>query len=595
MDKLFTTPLSDDQAQHFIALAKSLNPVQLAWVSGYTAALLANRNGQMIQLPTDLVSSSSIGSVEITILFGSHTGNGKALAKQAAQLSQELGLKVQVKDMESYKTRDLQHEKNLLVIVSTHGEGEPPLAAKELYQFIHGKRAPMLDQLKFAVLALGDSSYFQFCKTGIDFDGQLEKLGAKRLVPISTFDVDFKAKATEWLGKTLPLFLNGHDKAQQAVKTTLATSPETSSYSKEHPLQANIVARIGLHGRGSDRETLHLEIEAELDYEPGDSAGILPVNNTALVNEVLAVTGLEASAPIDLNGNSLTLFDALKHRIELSKLTIDVVKRYIDLKPKQELSEIASSAEKLQEYLYGRDVVDLLTEFPIELTAQQLAKLLRPLQPRLYSIASSPVATPGELHLTVGVVDYQNKGRSHMGACSNYLNEIDIEKESISLFIEKNPNFKLPENPDTPMIMVGAGTGIAPFRAFVQHREQTGSRGKNWLIFGNRHFETEFLYQTEWLQLIKSGVLTRMDVAFSRDSDKKVYVQDRLAENAAEVYKWISEGANFYLCGDMKKMATDVQDTLVSIIEEQAALTHEQAMEFVNQLQKDRRLQLDVY
>ncbi len=594
MSNNFATPLTPDQSDTFRQLTSSLNEVQLAWMSGYLAALTAqNGNKTSVPVKNEIIKNQNLSP--ITILYGSRTGNGEGLAKKAQKLATEFGLTTILKNMDDYKPRDLQSEKNLLVIVSTHGEGEPPFAAKELHEFIYGKRSGRLENVNFAVLGLGDSSYFQFCKTGKDFDLQLEKLGAKRLADMKGCDVDFQETADQWLRSTLSAFsgLEGNK-----VTVTLGENAETSTsqnYSKKNPYQAELLEKINLHGRGSERQTLHIELDADLPFEPGDSAGIMPVNSSELVTEVLSVTGLKPEQEVEIKGLKFSLFDSLKHEYELSKITVDVVKRYLEFVANERLTSISESQEKLQEYLTNRDIVDFFTDFPVKLSAQDLIKLLRPLQPRLYSIASSPKANPGELHLAVGVVEYENGGRNRRGACSNYLSDFDGNENKIPVFIEKNPNFRLPENDETPIIMVGAGTGIAPYRAFVQHREQADKQGKSWLVFGNRNFETEFLYQTDWQKFLKSGALSKMDVAFSRDTEKRVYVQHKLQENAAEIYRWLEDGAHFYICGDMKKMATDVQNTLVSIVENQGAMSNNSALDYVNKMQKEKRLQLDVY
>ncbi len=594
MSNYFATPLTAEQFETFRLLTSSLNEVQLAWMSGYLAAVTA-QNG--VQIPAQVKNeiNNSTGLSPITILYGSRTGNGEGLAKKAQKLAVEFGLTATIKNMDDYKPRDLQSEKNLLVIVSTHGEGEPPFAAKELHQFIFGKRASRLENVNFAVLGLGDSSYFKYCQTGKDFDLQLEKLGAKRLADAGNCDVDFQEAADQWLRSTLPLFTGSTVDKESASFDKNIDKTVSQNYSKKNPYQAELLEKINLHGRGSERQTLHIELDADLEFEPGDSAGIMPVNSSAIVNELLTATGLNSDEELEIKGLKTSLFDSLKQEFELSKITIDVIKRYLEFAPNEQLASIAQSQENLQEYLNGRDIVDLFNEFPVKLSAQDLIKLLRPLQPRLYSIASSPKANPGELHLAVSVVEYENGGRNHRGTCSNYLSDFEGNENKIPVFIEKNPNFRLPKNDETPIIMVGAGTGIAPYRAFVQHREQAEKQGKSWLFFGNRNFESEFLYQTDWQKFLKSGALSKMDVAFSRDTDKRVYVQHKLQENAIEIYRWLEDGAHFYICGDMKKMASDVQNTLVSIVENQGEMSYDSALDYVNKMQKEKRLQLDVY
>jgi len=594
------SPLQSDQLDQLSAFSANLNKEQLNWVSGYFAGLCAGNS--QVESPVQDTKTKSDSS-KLTILYGSRTGNGEGLARRALQQATELGIEATLKSMAGYKTRDLQTEKNLLVIVSTHGEGVPPFQARELHEFIHGKRAPKLDGLNFAVLALGDSSYFHFCKTGKDFDEQLEKLGAKRAAQRVDCDVNFEAATDSWLKSTLPLFAGEKTTQPKPAKqfrlADAAVAPKKEAHTKKNPFLAPVFEKINLHGKGSNRQTLHIELNTGdalgLDYQPGDAAGVYPLNSAELVGEVLAATGLNAGDFVVFNGVEKKLETALHRNVELSKITTDVVTRYLENYPNEALKSLSENPDKFKEYLDGRDIVDLLQDYPAEISAENLIKILRPLQPRYYSISSSPKAFPGEIHLTVGLVKYHNAGRDKKGTCSTFLSDLSVEDEKVPVFIESNPGFRLPEEDQTPIIMVGAGTGIAPYRAFVQHRELAENAGKSWLFFGNRNFETEFLYQTEWQDFLKSGALTRMDVAFSRDGEKKVYVQDRLWENGVEVFNWLEEGAHFYICGDMKNMARQVQDTLVKIVEKYGLLSKEHALEYVVDLEKDQRLQLDVY
>ena len=601
MNNTISGALSAEQLDLLTKLTGSLSKEQQVWVSGYLAGFSA-RNGDEVSAPPQSITQGT--QAALTILYGSRTGNGEGLAKKAKLLAEEQGLQVTLKNMENYRIRDLQTEKHLLVIVSTHGDGVPPFSAQELHEFIYSKRAPKLEGVNFAVLALGDSSYFQFCKTGKDFDEQLEKLGAKRIVPVLTCDLDFEQPSDKWLRSTLREF-GGEVSSQtqtytnvNALNDTSLTGGETVRYSKKNPFKAPVFEKVTLHGKPSERQTIHLELAADdqgLKYEPGDSAGIIPFNPAVLVNEVLKVTALNGKEELEIIGTKTTLFDALRRNFELSKITTDVVKRYQEFAPKSKLQKLIDQPGKFKEYLYGRDIVDLFLDYPAKVTAEDLSKLLRPIQPRSYSISSSPLACPGELHLTVSVVNYERSGRAKRGACSNFLADVSVEDEHVPIFIESNPNFRLPKNDETPIVMIGAGTGIAPYRAFVQHREMAEKRGKSWLFFGNRNFETEFLYQTEWQNFLKTGALTKMNVAFSRDGSKKEYVQHRLIENSAELFRWLEEGAHFYICGDMNNMAGDVQKALVKIVEKEGALNQESAQEYVNKLQKEKRLQLDVY
>lgn len=600
MSKNILGPLSAEQTELFSQLIGSLNKEQTAFVSGYLAALSSQNT--VGENPT-AVAVSSAEPTELTILYGSRTGNGEGLAKEAQKIALESGLHVHLKNMKDYKPRDLEKEKNLLIIVSTHGDGVPAFNARELHEYIHGNRAPKLDKLNYAVLALGDKLYFKFCKAGIEFDEQLAKLGGKRIAPRIDCDTDFRETAPVWLQNTLKILAsNGNatdSKAAPQYKLAgLATKKEVPSFTRNNPFSAPVLEKLHLHGRGSDRQTIHLELKADasgLEYEPGDAAGIIPLNDISLVDEILNITDIKAEKEVQIKEAKISIYEALYRHLELSKITVDVIQRYTEHSKNAQLQSLIQNQDELKKYLHGRDIIDLLKEYPVKVKADKLVKILRPLQARYYSISSSPKAYPGELHLTVGVVNYENGGRKKNGACSTYLSEVPVEDEHVDLFIEKNPNFRLPENDETPIIMVGAGTGIAPYRAFVQHRDAIGAKGKNWLFFGNRNFETEFLYQTEWQDYLQSGALTKLDVAFSRDSEKKEYVQHRLLDNAKEVYQWLEDGAHFYICGDMKAMAGDVQNALTKIVETEGLLNKTEAQEYVDNLQKERRLQLDVY
>ncbi len=593
------SPFSEEQLENIKNLINPLNEIQLAWISGYLAGRsqlpLPQQNGKAAEVPAaDQVNR------KLTILYGSRTGNGKGLAKMTEKMAADIGLPVEVKSMEDYQPKELVNEQYLLIIVSTHGDGVPPFQAKAVYDHLHGKRAQRLDETQYAVLALGDSSYFHFCKTGKDFDSKLEALGAKRIREILCCDVDYKQSDEVWIQETLADFkrLTGSGSAETTVKPAGVKTEKSVLFTKQNPYAAQVFEKINLHGRGSERTTLHIELQADvagLSYEPGDSAGIIPVNSKELITELLQVTALNPDETIEINGIKRKLEEALYRDLELSKITPDVIKRYLEQFPDNKLEAVYKDQQALQTYIYGRDIVDLLTDYPVKLTAAQLVSILKPLQPRYYSIASSPNAYPGEIHLTVALVDYEQGGRNKRGACTGFLSDVLEEDEHVPVFIESNPNFRLPANPATPIIMIGAGTGVAPYRAFVQERALNPESGKSWLFFGNRHFETEFLYQTEWQQHLKSGALTRMDVAFSRDGEKPVYVQHRLLEQAEDIYQWIEEGAHIYICGDMKKMAVDVQNALSTILRQEGGYNADEAQEYLNSMQQEKRLQLDVY
>lgn len=493
------------------------------------------------------------------------------------------------------------------MLVSTHGEGEPPDNAISFYEFLHSKRAPKLDHLAYSVLALGDTSYEFFCQTGKDFDKRLEELGGKRLTPRVDCDVDFDEPAAEWINRVLQslteLTAAPGTAAPTAISAASLSASAESEYSRSHPFQAEILENLNLNGRGSERETRHLELSLEgsnLQYEPGDSLGVYPENHPQLVEDLITAMdwrGEEAVAT-DKNGTERPLREALLRHYEITVLTKPLIEQVAKLTGNSGLQELLSAGREaeLRAYIQERDLLDLVQDYGLKgIAASEFVTTLRKIPARLYSIASSPSAYPDEVHLTVRTVRYEAHGRNRYGVCSVQLAERAQIGDKLPVFVQHNPNFKLPANPDTPIIMIGPGTGVAPFRAFVGEREESGAQGKNWLFYGDQHFSTDFLYQIEWQRWLKDGVLTRMDVAFSRDTDKKVYVQHRMLEKSKELYQWLEEGAYVYVCGDEKRMAHDVHAALTAIIEREGGMSPEKAAEYVSLMQQQKRYQRDVY
>jgi len=596
-------PLSAEQIKLLTELSGSLTPTQINWISGYFAGLSVQE--VKVQQVTESIltttlqndSGSSQNGKSLTILYGSRTGNGEGIARQAQKKATALGFDAKLKNMETYKTNDLKNETNLLVIVSTHGEGEPPFQAKTFHDFLFSKRAPKLDNVNFSVLALGDSSYLKFCQTGIEVDNRFEELGAKRITARVDCDVDFQDSALLWVTDSL-LQLNDNKTTTQQTESRYGYSETTSTFGKHNPFQALVLEKTFLHGRDSNRQTLHIELSLEnsgLTYEPGDSLGILASNPPELVESLIQTVNLSPNDKIISETGERTLSETLLKNYELTHITPDVLNRYAKLTDNNEIKEILQSQDTVKEFIYGKDLVDLFTHFPEKLSADQFISLLRPVQPRLYSISSSPQAYADEVHLTVGVVKYKNDDRNKTGLCSVFLSDRIEESDTVPVFVEKNNNFRLPQNPETPIIMVGAGTGIAPYRAFVQHRELDEKRGKSWLIFGNRHSESEFLYQLEWQRHLRENSLSRLDVAFSRDYTDKVYVQNHIQEQGKLLFDWLENGAHFYVCGDMKKMAHDVHNSLIKVVSKHGGLKPEAAEEYVLNLQQQHRYQTDVY
>jgi sulfite reductase (NADPH) flavoprotein alpha-component len=506
--------------------------------------------------------------------------------------------------MSDFKANNLKKVQNLLIVASTHGEGDPPDNALSFHEFLHGKRAPKLENLRYSVLALGDSSYEFFCQTGKDFDTRLGELGGTRLYPRFDCDLDYDEPAAEWLAGVL----NGLNEAVggSAVSESepaQASQLVESTYSRTNPFKAEVLENINLNGRGSNKETRHLELSLEgsgLTFEPGDSLGIYPANDPELVQLLLEEMNWdpEQQVTVSKKGEVLTLQDALLSHFEITTLTKPLLEKAAPLSANEKLQDLvaAGNEEQLKQYLEGRDLLDLVRDFtPWIGAAQEFISILRKMPSRLYSIASSLTANPEEVHLTIGAVRYEAHGRERKGVCSILASERLQPGDTVPVYIQHNENFKLPQNSVTPIIMVGPGTGAAPFRSFMQEREEIGAEGKSWMFFGDQHFVTDFLYQTEWQKWLKSGALTKMDVAFSRDTDEKVYVQHRMLEHSKELFEWLQEGAHLYICGDEKHMAHDVHTTLIEIIEKEGGMSREQAGEYLAEMQQQKRYQRDVY
>ncbi len=585
------SPLNDQQLKALKSLTDGINREQIVWLSGYFQGLLAS--------PAGIQSNSNISQLSsgkhLKILYGTHTGRSKTLADKLSKKLSYLGVEVQSVALDNYKTRQLASETNLVFIVSTHGEGEPPAMAEDFYEFITGKRSPKLPGLKYSVIALGDKSYKLFCKTGIDIDQALAISGARSILPVLKLDVEFEDEAETWMNQFAAVFSESKVTSAQLAAETI-TSGE--NYSRKNPFRANVLDKVKITGRDSDKEVYHVELSLEgsgITYEPGDSVGILANNPPRLVDAVLSRLNSEGSETVILKNIDYTFREALTDHLEITVINRDVIQKYHEITGNAVLLRIIEDEIQLDHYLYGHDLLDLLEDFPFEFSAQNLTNILRSFPARLYSISSSQAAVGDEVHITVSAVRYSHKGRERSGACSTFLaDRIDLDSQ-VSVFIEKNPAFKLPEDEQTPVILIGAGTGIAPYRAFLQHREANNQKGKTWLFFGERRFHSDFLYQTEWQKLLKEGFLEKFDVAFSRDQEEKIYIQHRLIEQQKEVFNWLGKGANIYLCGDMKQMARDVQKTLLRIFETEGGMSEEKALEYMKMLKKEKRFQTDVY
>lgn len=605
--QVINSPFNQEQTELLNRLLPTLTESQKIWLNGYlsaSTAAIATTAGEP-SLTTSLTEQQVATPItkDITILFGSQTGNAQSLAKDHGSRLKELGFNVTVQSMADFKPNNLKKIRNLLIIVSTHGEGDPPDTAIAFHEFLHGKRAPKLEDFQYSVLALGDSSYEFFCETGKQFDTRLEELGGTRLYPRVDCDLDYDEPASEWFsGVVNSLNLQGESTAPNPISTT-PQSIRDSGYSRSNPYYAEVLDVINLNGQGSNKETLHVELSLEdsgISFEPGDSLGIFPNNDPDLVDLLVKELGFSPTESVSINkqGKVLAFREALLTYYEITVLTKPLLEKFAKIAANPSLDELLAKGneEKLKAYINGRDILDLIRDFgPLETNAQTFASLLRKLPTRLYSIASSYKANPDEAHLTIGAVRYHANGRDRSGVCSVQIAERIQPGDKLPIYIQNNENFKLPENPDTPIIMVGPGTGVAPFRSFLQEREEIGAEGKSWLFFGDQHFVTDFLYQTEWQNWLKDGVLTKMNIAFSRDKAEKVYVQHRMLEHSKELFEWLEEGAVLYICGDEKHMAHDVHQTLLAIIQKEGQMSLEQAEEYVAAMKQNKRYQRDVY
>ncbi|WP_159567079.1 NADPH-dependent assimilatory sulfite reductase flavoprotein subunit [Budvicia diplopodorum] len=601
-DKAISTPvlpLSQEQLAQLTAVTAGLSSIQIAWVSGYLWGLSSQGSETLSVLSAQPVAASA-SEKPITILSASQTGNARRVAAQLRDDLTHAGLPAVLVNAGDYKFKQIDREQRLVVVVSTQGEGDAPEEAIALYKYLFSKKVPQLSQTQFAVFGLGDTSYKNFCQTGKDFDARLAELGATRFMERVDADVDYQPLAELWRKKVVEhLTLAIKASAQAAVPASSASSTEPNAkYNKERPLIAELSVNQKITSRSSDKDIRHIEInlgDSGLSYQPGDALGVWFHNDPELIARLLSELSLTGDEPIEVKGKIEPLRDALKYHYELTQNTASIVESYALLSQDARLAELVKDKPRLQSYAQNTPVVDMVRRAPCRLDAQALISLLRPITPRLYSIASSQEEVGNEAHLTVGVVRYDIDGQPRTGGASGFLADRLEEEGEIAVFVEHNDNFRLPDDPETPIVMIGPGTGIAPFRAFLQHREATDATGKNWLMFGNPHFTSDFLYQVEWQRYVKSGLINRIDLAWSRDQEHKVYVQDKLRENGSELWQWIQNGAHLYVCGDANRMAKDVERALLDVVSIHGSMDLEQADEFLSELRLEKRYQRDVY
>ncbi|MGE6377107.1 assimilatory sulfite reductase (NADPH) flavoprotein subunit [Peribacillus muralis] len=598
-----TSPFNQEQAELLNNLLPGLTVHQKIWLSGYLTASLSVSHPEPSAEPVrDDQPSVQTVSKEITILYGSQTGNAQGLAENAARTLKDKDFQVTVSSMNDYKVNNLKKVETLLIVVSTHGEGDPPDNTISFHEFLHGRRASKLDDLRFSVLALGDSSYEFFCETGKQFDARLEELGGTRLFPRMDCDLDFDEPAAEWLEGVISSISEEQGNTIAPVIEPVAQTADIT-YSRTNPFKAEVLENINLNGRGSDKETRHVELSLEgsgLTFQPGDSLGVYPKNDSALVDMLLHELNWDPEEMVKVNkqGDLHSFRESLISCFEITVLTKSLLEQAALISGNDDLNALVATGNeaKLKEYREGRDLLDVIRDFGSwGVSAQEFVSILRKMPARLYSIANSLTAYPDEVHLTIGAVRYESHGRERNGVCSILCAERLQPGDSLPVYIQHNQNFKQPVDANTPIIMIGPGTGVAPFRSFIQEREETEASGKTWLFFGDQHFVTDFLYQTEWQKWLETGALTKMDVAFSRDTDEKVYVQNRMLEHSEELFRWLEEGAAIYICGDEKNMAHDVHHTLIEIIEKEGRMRQADAQAYLDDMQQNKRYQRDVY
>jgi sulfite reductase (NADPH) flavoprotein alpha-component len=582
-------PFTSDQRTALDSLLAGFNPVQRGWLSGFLAA-----SGTALATAPAPVSAG-----KLTVLYGTESGNSEVLADRAVKAAKKRGFQAVMKNMAEISLSELAKSTKLLVIVSTWGDGEPPETALTFYkEFMNSDHA--LSDLRFSVCGLGDTAYEKFCQVGKDLDTRLETLGATRIFARQDCDVDYEDSYVSWLEGALSALAPVSAAAEFVADVPVFTS--SIEYGKKNPFPAETTEKVILNGEGSSKETLHLEFSlaaSGLSYEPGDALAVIPVNAPEMIKDIIQAAKLTGNEEVEVkNAGRKLLADALREDYDITALSRAVLTKLAEASNSAALRELLAedAKERLKEFSTGREIIDALVEFaPHGLSADALTGIFRKLPPRLYSIASSPLAHADEVHLTVSAVRYETHGRKRNGVCSTYLADLVKTGDSAQVFVQPNKNFRLPADGSTPVIMVGPGTGIAPFRAFVEHRAALGSPGKNWLFFGDQHYTNDFLYQLEWQEHLKEGTLTRLDLAFSRDQPEKIYVQHRMLQQAKDLYQWLEEGAHFYVCGEAARMAHDVHETLISIVESQAGISREAAEAYVENLKKTKRYQRDVY
>lgn len=618
------TPFNEEQLALINQLLPMLTPEQQHWLSGYLlnpattsmsdnktdiqeneAGITETETSTSTDQPVSEPVSASTEPLDVHVLYGTETGNAEEIAETFETKLKSQNLNVHLWDMDDFPRDSLPEVEHLFIICSTQGVGEPPINALDLYDYLHGDDAPQLDQVNFAVLALGDQDFPDFCQAGKDFDHILGQLGANRVADRVDCDFDYEETAEQWITNMLELLTqassNTNEETPSVENEDVTIEEPQAPYSKSNPFQAEVLKNTILTQPEASREVRHLEISLEgyrEAYEPGDSLVVIPQNDPVLVNQLIDALNWDAETPIQMNDSDSmrSLKEALTHDFEIAKLTPVLMKNAAELLGNPMLNANIQKSEWVQNYIYGKDVIDLIRDFtPVALEPNMLPQLLRKLPPREYSIASSNKVNPNSVHITVRVVKYEAHRRERFGVCSVQLADRTSVGDKLPVYLKKNPNFKFPYDTETPVIMIGAGTGIAPYRAYLQERAYLNLKGEQWLIFGNQNYHHDFLYKDDLEQWLEEGVLSKLDLAFSRETENKIYVQHRIEENSAEFYKWIQAGATIYLCGNKDEMASGVHESLIKVLIKEGNLDETEAEAYLTEMIKNQRYQRDVY
>lgn len=589
-------PFNCDELKKII---ENYNDKQLAWLSGYLWGRAEKSSVEQVLPSTTPPSNMTQAEQKVTIISASQTGNARRVANELSQDIERLGIAVTHLPAGEYKAKKLSQEEILILVTSTQGEGEPPEEALSLYKYLFAAKAPKLTHLKFAVFGLGDASYPKFCQAAKDFDQRFAELDAQRLLVRVDADTDFQTVSTSWRQAVIDKLSQFQlSNTQSPTENSTSIAVNSSLYHRDNPFIATVNVNQKITSRDSDRDIRHIELDlsdSDLHYQPGDAVGVWYQNSNELVEEILSITQLAGETPVEHHGQQIALKTVLTEYVELTQNTPIIIEKYAQAVQHPELLTLIGDREALLEMSQTLPLVDMLNRYRGKIAAQVFVGLLRPLTPRFYSIASAQDEVGSEVHLTVNVVRYQVDDKIRMGGASGFLANQIADQDQVKIFIEHNDNFRLPDDTHAPIIMIAAGTGIAPFRAFLQQRASQGATGNNWLFFGNPHFISDFLYQVEWQSYVKEGLLTRIDLAWSRDQAEKIYVQDKLIAQASDIWQWLQEGAFIYVCGDAKRMAKAVDLALQQILMTQAQYRQEQAISYLDELRSQKRYQRDVY